>query len=547
MNAPSVIFVIGGVMSSLGKGIATASLGALLKARGFSVWLLKLDPYLNVDAGTLSPTQHGETFVTLQGKETDLDLGHYERFTGNTNSGWYSSGTLYQELISKERQGKFQGKTLQIIPHVTEAIKEKILSCPPGTDFILCEIGGTVGDIEGLSFLEAARQLKGDLGPKRCLFIHLSWIPYLKQVAELKTKLVQHSVMALQRVGIQPDIILCRSDRHLSTTIKQKIALFCNISHRHVIEALDAPMIYAVPLLYHQAGLDGVVMEYFERDSISPDLSAWNTLIHTMQSCQKKVKIGLLGKYTKGSDAYKSVEEALHHAGAHQDTSVEIYMIDAEHLNSEKQAKIMLEECDGIIIPGGFGSRASEGLIRGIHYGRKAKIPTFGICFGMQLMVIESVRYETSLQNATSSEFEDSGTPVVAMMFQWMEGNVLRTYQKSQGMGGTMRLGAQPCTLTEGSLAYRIYGTKEIIERHRHRYEINNLYLDEIQRSGLKIGGWSCHHPLIEMIERQDHPWYIGVQFHPEFASRPFAPHPLFVDFLRAAQELQQKRIGNIL
>ena len=547
-SAPFVVFVIGGVMSSLGKGITTAALGALLKARGLSVWLIKLDPYLNVDAGTLSPTQHGETFVTLQGRETDLDLGHYERFTGNTNNGWCSAGSIYQDLISKERHGQWKGHTLQIIPHVTEAIKQKILMCPEGTEFILCEIGGTVGDIEGLAFLEAARQLRGDLGQKRCLFLHLSWIPYLRQVEELKTKLVQHSVMALQRVGIQPDIIVCRSDRPLSNSIKQKVALFCNISPGQVIEALDSERIYAVPVLYHKAGLDQAVIDYFEKDAALPDLTLWNHLIHKMESCKKTVCIGLVGKYTKGSDAYKSVEEALHHAAAAQSISVDIRMINAEHLHSEELAQDCIDGCDGIIIPGGFGIRDSEGLIQGIHYGRKAKIPTFGICFGMQLMVIESVRYETSIKDATSAEFGDSGTPVIAMIFQWMEGDVLRTYQKSQGVGGTMRLGAHPCVLTEESKVYNIYKTREIIERHRHRYEINNLYLDAIQSSGLKIGGWSCHHPLIEIIERHDHPWYIGVQFHPEFASRPFAPHPLFVEFIKAAKEfywLNQKNFND--
>ncbi|ETZ07601.1 CTP synthase [Holospora obtusa F1] len=539
MNTPSVVFIIGGVMSSLGKGIATATLGALLKSRGFSVWLLKLDPYLNVDAGTLSPTQHGETFVTLQGKETDLDLGHYERFTDNTNSGWCSAGRIYQSLISKERHGILQGQTLQIVPHMTEAIKEEILNCPENTDFILCEIGGTVGDIEGLAFLEAARQLQGQLGKKRCLFLHLSWVPYLKQAGELKTKLVQHSVIALQRLGIQPDVVLCRCDRALSKAVKQKIGLFCNISCDYVIEALDVDTIYATPEVYHKAGLDQAVMNYFEITTALPNLSLWNELVHKIQSCQNYLNIAILGKYTKGSDAYKSVEEALRHAGAHHNVQVRIRMIDAEALECSTPIQDLIKECDGIVVPGGFGSRATEGLIRGIHYARKSKIPTFGICFGMQLMVIESVRNETSFHDATSSEFENSGTPVVAMMFQWKEGDVLRKYEKHQGVGGTMRLGSQPCVLTQESKVYKIYGAKKIIERHRHRYEINNLYLDAIQDSGLKIAGWSDHHPLIEIIEHRDHPWYIGVQFHPEFSSRPFKPHPLFVDFLRAAQEFR--------
>ncbi|GAJ46359.1 CTP synthase [Holospora elegans E1] len=541
MNPPSVIFVIGGVMSSLGKGITTATLGALLKARGLSVWLLKLDPYLNVDAGTLSPTQHGETFVTLQGRETDLDLGHYERFTGNTNSGWCSAGSIYQNLIYKERQGAWQGQTLQIVPHMTEAIKDEILRCPSGTEFILCEIGGTVGDIEGLAFLEAARQLQGQLGKKRCLFLHLSWVPYLKQVGELKTKLVQHSVMALQHLGIQPDVVLCRTDRYFSKEIKQKIALFCNISSNHVIEALDVENIYETPVVYHEAGLDQAVVNYFEINTALPDLSLWKELTQKMELCQKAINIVLLGKYTKGSDAYKSVKEALRHAGFCHGVCVNISMIDAEHVESSPLIDNIFKNCDGIIVPGGFGARATEGLIRGIQYGRKAKIPTFGICFGMQLMVIESVRHETSIKDATSSEFEDSGTPVVAMMFQWKEGEVLRTYEKYQGVGGTMRLGSQPCVLIEKSQTYQIYGTKKIVERHRHRYEINNLYLDAIESSGLRVAGWSDHHPLIEIIEHRDHPWYIGVQFHPEFASRPFAPHPLFVDFYKGGSTLSRR------
>jgi CTP synthase len=540
MHSPSVIFVIGGVMSSLGKGITTATLGALLKSRGFSVWLLKLDPYLNVDAGTLSPAQHGETFVTSAGCETDLDLGHYERFTGNTNSGWCSAGSIYQNLIVKERQGRCDGHTLQIIPHVTEAIKATILDCPEGTDFILCEIGGTVGDIEGLAFLEAARQLRGDIGVKRCLFLHLSWVPYLTQVKELKTKLVQHSVMALQHLGIQSDIILCRADRHLPDAVRQKIALFCNVSKDNVIEALDVDTIYAVPQLYHAAGLDRAVLHYFGiEDAPDPDLSSWKRIVDAVRFPKHRVRIGVLGKYTHASDAYKSVCEALQHAGIQYQCSVEIEMIDAEYYETQPSEALYsaLSVLDGVVIPGGYGIRGTEGIISGLRCARELGMPTFGICFGMQLMVVEALRHLGSIPDATSSEFECAGTPVVAMVSQWMEGEVLRTYESHRGWGGTMRLGAQTCKLMPDSKIHKIYREDAIKERHRHRYEINNMYLEALLASGLYVGGRSQDLQLIETVERTDHPWYIGVQFHPEFASRPFAAHPLYVNFVKTCMD----------
>lgn len=536
MRSPAVIFIIGGVMSSLGKGVATAVLGSLLQARGFSAWLIKLDPYLNVDAGTLSPAQHGETFVTISGRETDLDLGHYERFTGNTNSGWCSAGSIYQDLIAKERQGKCDGQTLQIIPHVTEAIKREVLDCPPGTDFILCEIGGTVGDIEGLAFLEAARQLKGDLGSRRCLFLHLSWVPYLTQVKELKTKLVQHSVMTLQHLGIQADIILCRADRNLPDVVRRKIALFCNVSASRVIEALNSDTIYAIPTLYHEAGLDQAVVDFFEISAPSPDLFQWAHIVDALRFPKEKLRIGLLGKYTEASDAYKSVCEALNHAGIAHHCAIDIEMLEAEYYEDDSidvWTKV-LKGMDGIIVPGGFGVRGTKGLILGLQCARALNIPTFGICFGMQLMVIESLRNIGGIQDATSSEFDTGGAPVVAMVSQWMEGEALRIYQKECGWGGTMRLGEQSCILSKGSKIHHIYGTDIIKERHRHRYEINSAYLQNINACGLLVGGWSQDGRLIETVEREDHPWYIGVQFHPEFSSRPFAPHPLFVDFIRA-------------
>ena len=543
MHSPSVIFVIGGVMSSLGKGITTATLGALLKSRGFSTWLLKLDPYLNVDAGTLSPAQHGETFVTISGCETDLDLGHYERFTGNTNSGWCSAGSIYRDLIEKERQGRCDGHTLQIIPHVTEAIKRTILDCPKDTDFILCEIGGTVGDIEGLAFLEAARQLRGDIGPKRCLFLHLSWVPYLSQVKELKTKLVQHSVMALQHLGIQSDIILCRADRHLPDPVRQKIALFCNVSKDNVIEALDVDTIYAAPQLYHAAGLDRAVLRYFGiENGGEPELASWKRIVDAVRFPKDRVRIGLLGKYTNASDAYKSVCEALYHAGIQYQCSVDIEMIDAEYYETQPLETLysIISGLDGLIVPGGYGIRGTEGIISGLRCARELEIPTFGVCFGMQLMVIESLRHLGGISDATSSEFGCSGTPVVALVSQWMEGEVIRTYQSHRGWGGTMRLGEQVCVLTPNSKIRSIYREDIIKERHRHRYEINTLYLEALQASGLHVGGSSQDHQLVETVERSDHPWYIGVQFHPEFGSRPFQAHPLYVNFIKTCIERKQ-------
>jgi CTP synthase len=533
------IFITGGVVSSLGKGLASAALGALLQARGYTVRLRKLDPYLNVDPGTMSPYQHGEVFVTDDGAETDLDLGHYERFTGRPADRQcnITAGRIYQEILSAERRGDYLGATIQVVPHVTNAIKEFILDGNESYDFVLCEIGGTVGDIEGLPFFEAIRQLGNELPRHHAIYIHLTLMPYIPSAGELKTKPTQHSVKELRSIGIQPDILLCRSDRTIPKEERRKLALFCNVRESAVIEALDVDNIYAVPEAYHAAGLDREVLAAFGIESAPiPDLGVWRFINERVRSPEGNVTIAIVGKYTGMKDAYKSLIEALSHGGIANKVKVNLDWIESEVFEREDPTPF-LEHVDGILVPGGFGQRGAEGKIKAVQFARERHVPYFGICFGMQMAVVEAARNLCGITEANSTEFGATSEPVVGLMTEWMKGNELQKRGREGDLGGTMRLGAYPALLQRGSRAADIYGAPEISERHRHRYEVNTAYRGRLEQHGMRFCAMSPDGILPEMIEYADHPWFIGVQFHPELKSRPFEPHPLFASFVGAAVE----------
>ena len=533
------IFITGGVVSSLGKGLASAALGALLQARGYKVRLRKLDPYLNVDPGTMSPYQHGEVFVTDDGAETDLDLGHYERFTGRpaTRTDNITTGRIYQDILTKERRGDYLGATIQVIPHVTNAIKDFIRDGNDDFDFVLCEIGGTVGDIEGLPYFEAIRQLGNDLPRHHAIYIHLTLMPFIPSAGELKTKPTQHSVRELRAIGIQPDILLCRSDRPIPESERRKLALFCNVRESAVIEALDVDNIYAVPEAYHDAGLDGEVLAAFGIESPPrPDLVTWHLINERVRNPEGDVTIAIVGKYTGMKDAYKSLIEALSHGGIANKVKVNLDWIESEVFENEDPAPF-LEHVDGILVPGGFGQRGAEGKIRAAQFARERQVPYFGICFGMQMAVIEAARNLCGIEEANSTEFGATREPIVGLMTEWMKGNDLQKRGAHGDLGGTMRLGAYPALLSRGSRVGDIYHATEISERHRHRYEVNTAYKDRLAQHGMNFSGMSPDGVLPEIIEYANHPWFIGVQFHPELKSRPFAPHPLFSSFIGAAVE----------
>ncbi len=537
------VFITGGVVSSLGKGLASAALGALLQARGYRVRLRKLDPYLNVDPGTMSPYQHGEVFVTDDGAETDLDLGHYERFTGVSarRSDNVTSGRIYQTVLTRERRGAYLGGTVQVIPHVTDAIKEFILADSDEDDFILCEIGGTVGDIECLPFLEAIRQLSNELPRDHSCFIHVTLLPYLDAVGELKTKPTQHSVKELRSIGIQADIVLCRSVMEIPETERKKIALFCNVRAEAVIQALDVETIYEAPLTYHGEGLDVQVLARFGIDDAKePDLTRWHDIVRRIREPEGEVNIAVVGKYTGLIDAYKSLAEALTHGGIANNMRVRTEWIDAEIFESDG-ALHELREVDAILVPGGFGERGAEGKVAAACFARERRIPFFGICFGMQMAVIEAARNLAGMPEASSTEFGPSDEAVIGLLTEWMRGDVRETRTTNDDLGGTMRLGAYDCDLKPGSRVAQIYDRLAISERHRHRYEVNINYLPRLEAAGLVFSGMSPDGVLPEIVEIPDHPWFIGVQFHPELKSRPFEPHPLFASFIGAA--IEQSRL----
>jgi CTP synthase len=537
------IFITGGVVSSLGKGLASAALGAVLQARGYSVRLRKLDPYLNVDPGTMSPYQHGEVFVTDDGAETDLDLGHYERFTGRSSNRHdnITTGRLYMDIIARERRGDYLGATVQVIPHVTDAIKEFIQSGNEGFDFVLVEIGGTVGDIEGLPFFEAIRQLGQELPLGTAIFIHLTLLPFIPSAGELKTKPTQHSVKELRSIGIQPDILLCRADREIPMNERRKIALFCNVRPSAVIQALDVSSIYDVPVAYHREGLDEAVLAAFHIASPPlPDLSRWQAISDRISTPDGEVTIAVVGKYTGLPDAYKSLNEALVHGGIANRVKVNLEWIESEVFERADPAPY-LQGVNGILVPGGFGERGSEGKIRAAAFARTRQVPFFGICFGMQMACIEAARNLVGIAGASSTEFGPTSEPVIGLMTEWMRGNELEQRRSGGDLGGTMRLGAYEAVLKPGSRVADIYGDVRISERHRHRYEVNTRYRDRLEAKGITFSGMSPDGLLPEIIEISDHPWYIGVQFHPELKSRPFEPHPLFRSFVGAA--IDQSRL----
>lgn len=531
------IFITGGVVSSLGKGLGSAALGALLQARGYKVRLCKLDPYLNVDPGTMSPFQHGEVFVTDDGAETDLDLGHYERFTGvpATATDNTTTGRIYTSVLQKERKGDYLGATIQVVPHITNEIKDFIREKEGTADFVLCEVGGTVGDIESLPFLEAIRQFGNEVGSARAIFIHVTLLPYIPAAGELKTKPTQHSVKELMSYGIRPQILLCRADRNIDEDERNKIALFCNIDKKKVIPALDVSSIYEVPLTYHAEGLDRQVMDSFGiADETELDLSVWKDIAHNIKEPEGAVKIAIVGKYTNLADSYKSLNEALIHGGIANKVKVELKFIEAEVFESE-EPEHYLDGVNGILVPGGFGARGSEGKIRAAQYAREKNIPYFGICFGLQMAVIEAARNLCGLEGASSTEFGACKDPVVGIMTEWVKGNTKEARGENDDLGGTMRLGAYPCHLAKDSLAREIYGSADISERHRHRYEVNVNYREALEAKGMIFSGMSPDGKLPEIAEHKDHPWFIGVQFHPELKSKPFDPHPLFISFIKAA------------
>jgi CTP synthase len=529
------IFVTGGVVSSLGKGLAAASIGSLLEAHGFRVTLQKMDPYINVDAGTMSPYQHGEVFVTDDGGEADLDLGHYERFTSArmTRDHNVTTGKVYDSVIQKERRGDYLGRTVQVIPHITDEIKASILKVAAGVDVVIIEVGGTVGDIEGLPFLEAVRQFKKDVGRENVIYVHLTLVPFIQAAAELKTKATQHSVKELRAIGIQPDILLCRTDRMLSPAIKSKIALFCDVEEDAVITAKDVESVYEVPLVFHQEGLDGIVMKLLGLEHRPIDLSRWEEVVRKIKEPKRHAKIAVVGKYIELRDSYKSLAEALVHGGIANEARVELQWVDAERLEHGDAAAI-LGQVDGLLIPGGFGDRGIEGKIHAIRYARESGLPFFGICLGMQCAVIEFARNATGLAGANSSEF-DQATPHPVI-------DLLPEQRTVRDKGGTMRLGLYPILLSEGTAAARAYGHGIVQERHRHRFEVNNDYLKSFEKNGLRVAGLWAEKQIVEIIELPDHPWFVACQFHPEFRSRPWEPHPLFAAFIGAAIENKERR-----
>ena len=538
------IFVTGGVVSSLGKGLASAAIGALLESRGLNIMIKKLDPYINVDPGTMNPFQHGEVFVTEDGAETDLDLGHYERFTNAAISKRcnFTTGQVYDTVIAKERRGEYLGGTVQVIPHITDEIKRRILDVDDGIDVVIVEIGGTVGDIESLPFLEAIRQLRNDLGKENSLFIHLTLVPFIKTADEMKTKPTQHSVKELREIGIQPDILLCRTEKVLSQGLKDKISLFCNVDKDAVVAAKDVEVIYEVPMVYHNEGLDEKVTQLLNIWAKKPDLSQWEGIVDTIKNPKKQVDIALVGKYIKLKDSYKSLNEALTHGGIANSCRVNIHFIDSEDL--EKSLSSELLGVDGILVPGGFGDRGIEGKINAIEYAREKRVPYFGLCLGMQLAVVEIARHMAGCKDANSCEFnENTAYPIIYLIETWVDRNSeLQKRDKFSDKGGTMRLGAYPCQLTAGSLAYKAYGKDLIHERHRHRYEFNMDFREKLEKCGMVVSGISPDGTLVEIVEFKDHPWFLGCQFHPEFKSKPFAPHPLFKDFIKASLMHKQEK-----
>ncbi len=537
------VFITGGVVSSLGKGVASAALGALLQARGYRVRLRKLDPYLNVDPGTMSPTQHGEVFVTDDGAETDLDLGHYERFTGvhATKADNATTGRIYSEVIAKERRGDYLGGTVQVIPHITDAIKEAITRETDDVDFALIEIGGTVGDIESLPFLEAIRQLGNDMGEERTMFVHLTLVPYIPSAGELKTKPTQHSVKELQNAGIQPDMLLCRCDRQIPEAERRKLANFCNVRPQAVIAALDVDTIYAVPISYHEEGMDREVLRHFELPfEHDPDLTPWQRIVDVVRAPDGEVRIAVVGKYTSLLDSYKSLSEALIHGGVRNRVRVVLDWVDSQ-VFEQPDAVSRLEGVHGILVPGGFGERGTPGMIAAVRFARERRVPFFGICFGMQMAVIECARNMAQLEDASSTEFGPCETPVVGLLTEWARGNEVERREEGMDLGGTMRLGAYPAELDPESLIARVYDSTRISERHRHRYEVNINFRELLERTGLRFAGMSPDGVLPETVELPGHPWYIGVQYHPELKSKPLDPHPLFSGFIGAA--VRQSRL----
>ena len=539
------VFITGGVVSSLGKGIASAALAALLQARGYKVRMRKLDPYLNVDPGTMSPYQHGEVFITDDGAETDLDLGHYERFTGvharradNT-----TTGRIYSDVIARERRGDYLGGTVQVIPHITDAIKDVVVAGTEEYDFVLVEIGGTVGDIESLPFLEAIRQLRNDLGHNQTMCVHLTLLPYIPSAGELKTKPTQHSVKELQNVGIQPQVLLCRSDRPIPENERRKIANFCNVRPEAVIAALDVDTIYACPISYHNEGMDREVLRYFGLPfEGSPDLTRWEKIVHAIREPEGEVNVAVVGKYTALLDSYKSLAEALLHGGIANNVRVKLDWIESEEFEKSGDIAERLKDADAILVPGGFGERGAEGKIQAVRYARENGIPFLGICFGMQMAVIECARSLAGLTKASSTEFGPTSEPLVGLMTEWANGNELMRRREGGDLGGTMRLGAFPAKLAAGSRAAEIYGTTDIRERHRHRWEVNLHYKDRLEKTGLRFSGMSPDGVLPEVVEYPDHPWFIGVQYHPELLSKPFDPHPLFAGFIGAARKRAESK-----
>lgn len=538
------IFVTGGVVSSLGKGIAAASLAAVLEARGLRVTILKLDPYINVDPGTMSPFQHGEVFVTEDGAETDLDLGHYERFirTRMTRRNNFTTGRIYETVLRKERRGDYLGGTVQVIPHITDEIKRRILEGGKDFDVALVEIGGTVGDIESQPFLEAVRQLQAELGPGRTQLIHLTLVPYISTAGETKTKPTQHSVKELRSIGLQPDILLCRSEKPIDEDSRHKIALFTNVPYKAVVPLADAKTIYAIPRLLHEYELDQIVLDKFGVDAPPADLSEWDEVVERKQNPEKEVTIAMVGKYMELLDAYKSLNEALEHAGIRTRTRVKVIYLNAEDMDEGSLGS--LENVDGILVPGGFGERGLEGKLMAVRYARENGIPYLGICLGMQVAVIEFARNVLGLEKANSTEFDkQTPHPIVGLIAEWLDASgKVEARDESSDLGGTMRLGAQECRLVAGSRVKEIYGDEVILERHRHRYEVNNNYVDQLQQAGLRIGGWSADDTLVEVVELENHPWFVACQFHPEFTSTPRDGHPLFTSFVEAAVARSQQK-----
>ena len=544
------IFVTGGVVSSLGKGLASASIGALLELRGLKVTFLKFDPYINVDPGTMNPFQHGEVYVTDDGAETDLDLGHYERYTNVTTSkkNNFTTGQIYDSVITKERRGDYLGGTVQVIPHITDEIKAKVFDLADDVDIVIIEVGGTVGDIEGLPFLEAIRQMRGDVGRENTLYIHLTLVPYIGAAGELKTKPTQHSVKELREIGIQPDILLCRTDRLLAPELKSKIGLFCNVDKDCVITAKNVETVYEVPVVFHQEGLDEKLVEKLNIWTGRPDLKEWERIVKRIKQPRYETTIAVVGKYVSLIESYKSLTEALIHAGIANDARVKLNYIDSEQVEKEGPERL-LEGVNGVLVPGGFGTRGIEGKIRAIQHAREKRIPYFGICLGMQTAVIEISRHCAGLKGANSSEFDlHTPHPVIYLMEEWIDRNqVVQKRSMDTAKGGTMRLGSYPCRIEEGSLAYAAYNKKLISERHRHRYEFNNAYLEQLEKVGLRYSGTSPDKGLVEIVELKDHPWFLGCQFHPEFRSKPMDPHPLFREFIKASLKygvgLRSKRV----